>query len=226
MQTGNCRQYSCTDCCVHGIAKRVGPITANPRTNDDPFLFQSTLKAICKLVQLMVDVSGLRAAGRLLPSPQQLNSPFFFPAPFILKFSCSPPWSLVQAYYLRTNSACFRQYEFPWLSIVRYNNISIDREIVEVPCILQHHKVLSKRCWSLMKTCTFYPCKLCQKNTRLHCTHRCATQSGAFLCQLYLENQWVTLHSWVRRLKCSLFLPALPSSGARSAPRGRSPIAK
>ena len=77
-------------CCVHGIGKRVGPITANTRTNDKPFLFHSTLKAICKLLQLMVDrwhkrhFSRLRPAGRLLPSPQQLNFPFFF-APFVLE---------------------------------------------------------------------------------------------------------------------------------------------
>ena len=29
-------------------------------------------------------------------------------------------------------------------------------------------------------------------------------------CYLYLENHWVTLHSWVRHLKCSLCLLAVP----------------
>ena len=83
-ENAECQQYSCTDSCVHEIGKRVGPITASiPVQNDEPFLFHSSLKAICRLVQLRLDrwhkkrISRLRPTSRLLPSPQQLNSHFF-----------------------------------------------------------------------------------------------------------------------------------------------------
>ena len=39
----------------------------------------------------------------------------------------------------------------------------------------------------------------------------CANLSAAFVCNLYLQNTWVTLHLWVSNLNCSLCLLALPT---------------
>ena len=41
--------------------------------------------------------------------------------------------------------------------------------------------------------------------TVLHYTYGCATLTEAYLCKIYLENHWVTLHLWVSNVKCSLF---------------------
>ena len=38
----------------------------------------------------------------------------------------------------------------------------------------------------------------------LHYTYWCETISAAYLCKIYLENHWVTLHLWVDNVKCSL----------------------
>ena len=46
--------------------------------------------------------------------------------------------------------------------------------------------------------------------TGLHYIYECATLSAAYLCKIYLENHWVTLHLWVSNLvnsQCSLALP-------------------
>ena len=47
--------------------------------------------------------------------------------------------------------------------------------------------------------------------TGLRYTYGCATVSAAYVCNPYLQNHWVTLHSWVSNLKCSLCLLALPT---------------
>ena len=47
--------------------------------------------------------------------------------------------------------------------------------------------------------------------TGLRCTYGCATVSAAYVCNLYVQKHWVTLHSWVSNLKCSLCLLALPT---------------
>ena len=45
--------------------------------------------------------------------------------------------------------------------------------------------------------------------TGLRYTYGCATVSAAYVRNLYVQNLWVTLHSWVSNLKCSLCLLAL-----------------
>ena len=45
----------------------------------------------------------------------------------------------------------------------------------------------------------------------LRYTYGCATASAPYVCNLYAQNQWVMLHSWVSNLKCSLCWLALPS---------------
>ena len=40
--------------------------------------------------------------------------------------------------------------------------------------------------------------------TRSHYTFGCPTYSSAYVCKLYVQNHWVTLHLWKRHLKCSL----------------------
>ena len=47
--------------------------------------------------------------------------------------------------------------------------------------------------------------------TGLKYTYRCAILSAAYLCKLYLQNHWVTLHLWVSNLKFSLLLLPLPT---------------
>ena len=40
--------------------------------------------------------------------------------------------------------------------------------------------------------------------TRSHHTFGCLTYSSAYVCKLYVQNHWVTLHLWKRHLECSL----------------------
>ena len=40
--------------------------------------------------------------------------------------------------------------------------------------------------------------------TRSHYTFGCPTYSSAYVCKLYVQNHWVTLHLWKRHLECSL----------------------
>ena len=42
------------------------------------------------------------------------------------------------------------------------------------------------------------------RSTRSHYTFGCPTYSSAYVCKLYVQNHWVTLHLWKRHLKCSL----------------------
>ena len=44
----------------------------------------------------------------------------------------------------------------------------------------------------------------------LHHTYMCATLNAADVCMFHLQNQWVTLHLWMRHLKCSLCWLPLP----------------
>ena len=41
--------------------------------------------------------------------------------------------------------------------------------------------------------------------TGLHHTYGCTILSATYLCKLYLENHWVTLHLLVSSLKCSYY---------------------
>ena len=49
----------------------------------------------------------------------------------------------------------------------------------------------------------------------MHYTYGCPTLSAAYLCKLYLGDQWVALNVWVSNLKCSLtwFPPSTESVG-------------
>ena len=49
------------------------------------------------------------------------------------------------------------------------------------------------------------------RTTRLQNTYRSPTLSTAYVCKLFLQNYWVTLHLWVSNLKCNLCLVALPT---------------
>ena len=40
--------------------------------------------------------------------------------------------------------------------------------------------------------------------TWLHCTYRCATLGGDYLCKLYLKDHWLALDVWVANLTSSL----------------------
>ena len=42
--------------------------------------------------------------------------------------------------------------------------------------------------------------------SEVHYAYGCATVNLAYVCKLYLEHHWVTLHFWVRNLKCILCL--------------------
>ena len=53
------------------------------------------------------------------------------------------------------------------------------------------------------------------RSTRSHYTFGCPTYSSAYVCKLYVQNHWVTLHLWKCHLKCSLcWLPLVPESQA------------
>jgi len=47
--------------------------------------------------------------------------------------------------------------------------------------------------------------------TLLHLSYRCAILSAAYLCNVYFENHWVTVHLWVSHLLSSLCQLALPT---------------
>ena len=47
--------------------------------------------------------------------------------------------------------------------------------------------------------------------TWLQNTYRSPTLSTAYVCKLFLQNYWVTLHLWVSNLKCNLCLLAQPT---------------
>ena len=44
-----------------------------------------------------------------------------------------------------------------------------------------------------------------QRITGVHYTCGCATSSGGYVGYLYLQNYWVSVHLWVSRLKCSFY---------------------
>ena len=48
------------------------------------------------------------------------------------------------------------------------------------------------------------------RTTGLQYNHRSPTLSAAYVCKLFLQNYWVTLHLWVSNLHCNLCLLALP----------------
>ena len=48
------------------------------------------------------------------------------------------------------------------------------------------------------------------RNTSSNYTFWCPTYSSAYVCKLYVQKHWVTLHLWKRYLKCSLCWLPLP----------------
>ena len=44
------------------------------------------------------------------------------------------------------------------------------------------------------------------RNTGMHYTCGCPSLSGGYFCKVFLQNQWVRVHLWVRHLNCSLCL--------------------